>query len=272
MAKKLKVKLFPIDDMKMNRVILVVGKRGTGKSTLVKDILYHLRNKVDIGFAMSPTYDTQKMFEDCLPQSHIYNEYSLETLRNLLTSMDYLKSQGKIRHAVLTIDDCMFDKGIMKTKDMRELHMNGRHLNICFINSVQYLMDMGPELRSQIDYLFVLKENTISMRKKLHTYYFGIFEKYEEFSMVMDKCTNNYECLVLDNTQKDNKIEDSVYYYKANPNIGKFRVGKTIYFKLDNMYQRESQSFFNPSQKLKMPDAIKTKGKIEIVEKDDDND
>lgn len=260
--------------MKPNRTILIVGKRGTGKSTLLKDILYHIRKRVDTGFAISPTQDTIRMFEDCFPRSHIYNEYNLEVVRTLLNSLTSLTEQKKKREVVFTLDDCMFDKGIMKTKEMREIHMNGRHLHMWFINCVQYLMDLGPELRSQIDYVFVLKENVISSRQKLHKYFFGIFEKYEEFSLVMDKCTNSHECLVLDNTQVNNSIEDSIYYYKADPNIGRFRLGKSIYFKLDHYFRRtdDKPSGIRPGepQKTKLPDPIQAKKRIQQVEKADE--
>jgi ABC-type dipeptide/oligopeptide/nickel transport system ATPase component len=260
--------------MKPNRTILIVGKRGTGKSTLLKDILYHIRKRVDTGFAISPTQDTIRMFEDCFPRSHIYNEYNLEVVRTLLNSLTSLTEQKKKREIVFTLDDCMFDKGIMKTKEMREIHMNGRHLHMWFINCVQYLMDLGPELRSQIDYVFVLKENVISSRQKLHKYFFGIFEKYEEFSLVMDKCTNSHECLVLDNTQVNNSIEDSIYYYKADPDIGRFRLGKSIYFKLDHYFKRKvdspSGNLHGETQKTKLPDPVQAKKRIQQVEKADE--
>jgi len=64
-----------------------------------------------------------------------------------------------------------------------------------------------------------LREPVINQRKKLHQYFFGLFPTYEEFSTVMDKCTENFECLVLDQTQITNKIEDCVYFYKADPKI-----------------------------------------------------
>ena len=32
----------------------------------------------------------------------------------------------------------------------------------------------------------------------------------------MDACTENYECLVLDNTVKSNKIQDCLFWYKAS--------------------------------------------------------
>ena len=41
----------------------------------------------------------------------------------------------------------------------------------------------------------------------------------------MTACTENYECLVLDNSSKSNKIEDVVYWYKAKFPIKKFKVG-----------------------------------------------
>ena len=271
-SNKLKIRRFPIDKMKPKRTILLVGRRGTGKSTLLKDILYHIRKRVDTGFAMSPTQDTIKMFEECLPRSHIYNEYSLEVVRNILNSMEALQEQGKNRELALSIDDCMFDKSIMKSKEMREIYMNGRHLGLWFINSVQYLMDLGPDIRSQIDYVFILKESVISTRQKLHKYFFGVFDKYEEFSLVMDKCTNNHECLVLDNTQVNNSISDSIFYYKADPNIGRFRLGRSIYFKLDHYFriaQDKQRSKFGQVAKTKLPEPIQTKMRIQHVEKED---
>jgi hypothetical protein len=40
----------------------------------------------------------------------------------------------------------------------------------------------------------------------------------------MTMCTENYECLVLDNTSKSNRIEDCVFFYKARPRSN-FRIG-----------------------------------------------
>jgi hypothetical protein len=33
----------------------------------------------------------------------------------------------------------------------------------------------------------------------------------------MDQCTNNYECLVIDNTSSSNSLTDQVFWYKAEP-------------------------------------------------------
>ena len=40
----------------------------------------------------------------------------------------------------------------------------------------------------------------------------------------MDQCTENYECLVIHNNAKSNRIEDQVFWYKADMHSD-FQVG-----------------------------------------------
>jgi hypothetical protein len=81
--------------------------------------------------------------------------------------------------------------------------------------TMQYCMDLTPDLRANVDYVFILRENVIQNREKLYKSFFGIFPTFDMFNQVMNSCTENYECLVLDNTSKSNKIQDCVFWYKA---------------------------------------------------------
>ena len=58
------------------------------------------------------------------------------------------------------------------------------------------------------------------------------------FCQVLDNCTEDYECMVLDNTKTSNQIEDCVYWYKA-PLRKNFRIGSP---KLWEYHQRN----YNP--------------------------
>lgn len=266
--KTLQIKKFRMDAIKKRKNIVVIGKRGSGKSILMKDILYHIRKRVDTAFAMSPTHESVKMFESIMPKSHVYDGYSLDTIQNLIAVMASLVSQGKEREVALCTDDCMFEKGIMKTEEMRLIHMNGRHYNIWYINSVQYITDMGPAIRTNVDYVFALKENTIAGKKRLYDFFFGVFPDFKEFCLTFDKCTENHSCLVLDNSTPHSSIEDCIFHYTANPDIGKFRIGRTIYYKLDHLYKREAeQANSDRHKKTKLPDPIKSRNKIKAVEK-----
>ena len=102
--------------------------------------------------------------------------------------------------------------------------MNGRHYKILFLITMQFALGIPPNLRGNIDYVFILRENYISNRKRIYDHYAGMFPTFEIFCQVMDQCTENYECLVIDNTSKSNKIEDQVYWYKASPHES-FKIG-----------------------------------------------
>lgn len=79
-------------------------------------------------------------------------------------------------------------------------------------------MDLTPDLRTNIDYVFILRENIRTNRERLWKSYGGIFNTLDQFNAVMDSVTEDYGALVIDNTSKSNKIEDVAFWYKANPN------------------------------------------------------
>ena len=85
-------------------------------------------------------------------------------------------------------------------------------------------MDLPPDLRANIDYIFILRENIIQNQEKLYKNFFGIFPQFSIFQDVMNTCTEGYDCLVLDNTSKSNNIQDCVFWYRAKPERH-FRIG-----------------------------------------------
>ena len=174
---KLRVRKFDTETLKPHRIIIVVGKRGTGKSVLQRDLMYHLAGKLDFGLAMTPTEETADTFREHMPDSWIYNNFSSAKLDTMLNMQRDLVKTKKARSLFILLDDCMYDKKILKGLGIRDLFMNGRHLNITLCNAVQYVMDMGPDLRTQVDYVFALRENIISNKNKLWKYFFGMFEK-----------------------------------------------------------------------------------------------
>ena len=87
---------------------------------------------------------------------------------------------------------------------------------------------------------FILRENIWSNRKRLYDHYAGMFPTFEMFCETMDQCTENYECLVIDNTSKSNKIEDQVFWYKADMTPD-FKIGAPQFWQYSaNHYNEES--------------------------------
>jgi hypothetical protein len=129
------------------------------------------------------------------------------------------------------MDDCLYDDKWTRDKIIRMLFMNGRHLKIMLIISMQYPLGIPPVLRTNIDFVFILREPTIKNRIKLYENYAGMFDTFELFNEFMKKCTEDYECLVIDNNVKSNKLEDQVYWYKAE-NHQDFRMGSKEFWEM----------------------------------------
>jgi len=199
-----------------DKVCIFIGKRGSGKSCLVTDILYHKR-QIPVGVVMSATEEGNHHYKGFVPDLFIYNDYNKEVIERVLERQKRIINSGttKKSSSFILLDDCMYDRKFMKDTCIRQCFMNGRHWKLFFMLTMQYCMDLSPDLRANVDYVFILRENIVQNREKLYKSFFGIFPNFDMFNQVMNACTENYECLVLDNTSKSNKIEDCVFWYKA---------------------------------------------------------
>ena len=229
----IQIKKFDPTKMDPCRTCVFIAKKNTGKTTLIKDILYHQR-KIPMGVVMSGTEESNEHYQQFIPDSFIYGKFEPPVIEKIISHQQSvikkLKTEEKEdfknpnNSVFVVLDDCMFDTKWTRDTNMRSVFMNGRHYRIFFMLAMQYCMDLPPALRANIDYLFILKENIIQNREKIYKNFFGIFPTFDAFNEVLNQCTQNYECLVLDNSSTSGKIEDVVFWYKAK--VGrKFRMG-----------------------------------------------
>jgi len=221
----IQLKKFKPETMGDDKVCVFIGKRGTGKSTLVTDVLYHKKH-IPTGVVMSATEEGNHHYKEFIPDLFIYGDYDKDAIERVLERQRRTINSGKKSASFILLDDCMYDKKFMKDTCIRQCFMNGRHWKLFFMLTMQYCMDLTPDLRANVDYIFILRENIVQNREKLYKNFFGIFPNFAMFNQVMTACTENYECLVLDNTSKSNKIEDCVFWYKAKLRKN-FKVGSS---------------------------------------------
>lgn len=219
--------------MRDNSIVVYIAKRMSGKSTCVKDIMYHKRH-LSAGVVMSGTEEGNGFYKEFIPDLFVYNEYRSDVIEKVVNRQKTLVKKGCKDSVFVICDDCMYDKKFLRERIMRQIFYNGRHWNIFFMLTMQYCMDLSPDLRSNVDYIFVFRENILQNREKIYKNFFGIFPTFDMFNQVMNACTENYECIVLDNTIKSNKIEDVVFWYKARVREGpeNFRVGHPSIWKM----------------------------------------
>jgi len=219
---------FDMSVIKPNAVVAFIGKRNTGKSTLLMDYLFHQRN-IPVISAISPTEDGNATFGKVLPPILIHKEYSETLVEKILdrqrkVKKHYMKQKDESvptdklvdPRSILIMDDCMYNNDWVRHKPIRELFFNGRHWELGFVFTMQYPVGIPPVLRSNIDYIFLLRENIKDNRDKLYKFYAGMFGSAEVFSQVLDQTTENFGCLVINNTTKSNQLIDQAFWYKAD--------------------------------------------------------
>ena len=261
--KKFDMKLIPQD-----AVAIFIGRRRTGKSTLVRDLLFHHQN-LPVGTVISGTEESNSYYGKMIPPIFIHGEMSPIILDNYVKRQKQImkKIQEEISAGVvsrkdprsfLILDDCMYDDSWTHDKNIRYLFMNGRWLKVFFIITMQYPLGIQPALITNVDYVFILREPYMTNRKRIFENYGSAFPSFEFFCQMMDQCTENYGCIVIDNTSQSSKLEDTVYWYKSEIHPD-FRIGapELWRFSQNNMRPQDddvNQYDPNSARRLKGPE------------------
>ena len=242
-------------------VIVMIGRRDTGKSFLVRDLLFHHQD-IPIGTVISGTEAGNGFYSAHVPKLFIHEEYNTVLVENVLRRQKaVLKQMNKEKEqfnrttidprTFVILDDCLYDQSWTKDKMMRLLFMNGRHWKIMLIITMQYPLGIPPNLRTNIDYVFILREPYLTNRKRIWENYASMFPTLESFCSVMDQTTENYECLVINNNAKSNKLNDQIFWYKAE-NRPSFKLGSKEFWDISKeMGSDDEGEQYDPSKTKK---------------------
>jgi len=129
-------------------VVVLIGRRDTGKSYLVRDLLFYQQD-VPIGTVISGTEAGNSFYSEHVPKLFIHDEYNSGIIENILKRQKQCMKQIQCElqtykkcnidpRAFCILDDCLYDNGWTKDKLMRLLFMNGRHWKIMLIITMQY--------------------------------------------------------------------------------------------------------------------------------------
>lgn len=244
------LKRFDMRRIPQDAVCVFIGRRRTGKSTLLKDLLYHHQD-MPLGTVISGTEESNSFYSKMIPPLFIHGEYSPLILANFVKRQKLVMAKiqqdlaNNIKSRIdprsfMILDDCMYDDSWTHDKNIRYLFMNGRWLKVFLLITMQYPLGIQPALRTNVDFVFILREPYLSNRKRIFDNYGSAFPSFEFFCQIMDQCTQNYECLVIDNTSQSSKLEDCIFYYKADMH-GDFRIGAPEFWAHSAQHMREKE-------------------------------
>ena len=86
----IKLRKFNPSSIDSNRVVMCIGKRGTGKTTLTADILYHQRKKFDAGICFSSTEESNSYWSKHICDTLIHADFDEKIFGN------YINEQRRI--------------------------------------------------------------------------------------------------------------------------------------------------------------------------------
>ncbi len=254
MSKQIKIETLDPQSIPDGSVCVFVGKRKTGKSCAIRDLMWH-KKYIPIGQVISGSETANPFFNQFFPKTYIDDEYSEEILSNIL------KRQRKIKQFAiskktgkkvdprfcLVFDDCLHDNRWKTTTNMKSVFMNGRHYSILFILALQYCIGIPPNLRSNIDYIFIFRDNSIINRKKLYENYGGCIPSFQMFSSLMDNL-DKFECLVICSDPNTINFNSQIMYWKSTLR-DPFKFGCASFWKQDAKLQKWKKEFCksNPS-------------------------
>lgn len=251
------LKKFKIEDMLPNPRIGIIAKSGSGKSWIVRDILFHSRD-IPAGCIVAPTDKLTGFYNDFFPPSFIHHEYKSDIIPQVLRRQMILIEKNKKRikegkkpvdpRCFLIMDDCMSSKHLwLKDPNVLSIFNEGRHYQLTFILTMQYSLGIQPELRSNFDYIFLLGEDFINNKKKLYDHYAGMFPSFDSFQQVFNQVTDNYGCMVINNRLRSSDITKKVFWYRSQE-MDAFTIGCKQFKKyhdknFDPDYHKKEQLF-----------------------------
>lgn len=197
--------------------IVVIGKPGTGKSTLITSLLFEKRAVFPVGLVMSGTEDSNGHYQKMFPSSFVYNKLDEKKLNDYITRQKVSKLHIQNPWSVLLLDDCTDDPKIFSKPIFQGIFKNGRHWKMLFILSLQYCMDVKPVIRANVDGVFILREPNLRNRKSLWENYAGIIPEFSLFCTIMDVITDDYTALYIHNATTTNAWQECIFWYKAKP-------------------------------------------------------
>ena len=225
----LKLQKFDPTSIDNTRTWLVVGRRGSGKSSMIKDFLYHHRRSNPYGVVFSATEEANEAYGSIFPNLYIHNEYNEDVLQKVILNQKKLRRQGSKDGCYVVLDDVLFDKKVMNSKTIRQALYNGRHWGLQLFVVAQYVVDVPSALRSQFDVVVVMMEPSANTRKRINDYWLSALT-YKQTNQLLDATTQNYEGLVIVNYRPSTDLSKICFWYKANPNLPPFRCGSTAFW------------------------------------------
>lgn len=227
-------------NVQVGNIIYLIGKKGTGKTTALLNLLYHIRHLFWGAFAFVGSTTTAQQLSAHMPTKLILEGFSKNKMDQIYSKISGLVrkyNQGydlRKHHFAVILDDVCWDKKIMSLPVMRKFHMNCRHIGVTLFVCAQYMMDLGPSLRTQIDYCIFGKNTVDKEIEKIRENYVPIFDRSRrsEFLKIFKTMNITGRMMVVDTAtaNKSTEVSDVIKVFKTMKDLPSFTFGSNEFW------------------------------------------
>lgn len=210
-------------------LLIINGEQGSGKSSLIKYLMYMNRKKFNYGIVFTNTSfdrDDKGSFS-YIPKQFIHSEFKEEILQTLMNKQAQLIKNRIKLEAFVILDDCL-DVEMFNSRWFKRLATQMRHYHITVIISTQYPNAIPPRYRANC-------MSTVIFQTTMNTALRALWESYgqkysfTDFRALVMQSTGNYQFLYYNKKEIDPTRQYQAM--KAPSKIKSFKIQFNLKFK-----------------------------------------
>ena len=236
MSRRFVFSRFNITKMERNRTILLLGRKGSGKTSVLMEVLNAKSDYIEQAVGMAGTRDGYLKLCQVLPENCVYSGYQKQVFEPLIEVLNRVSKKPDYNRTVaMLFDDIGSKKRIINGQSFQEVAFNSRHLKAEWVFLQQGIMGFEPTMRDAMDYIFAFAEPCKKTRQKIYDNYFSVIETFGEFEKIFQALTRDKgSAMVIDNTIGDLDPCKRIFHFRGRKteDIPQFSVGSRAYWKL----------------------------------------
>jgi hypothetical protein len=205
---------FDLESITKASIIVMLGRKD--KCELIRDFL-HNRQDITMGTIITTSKSSQ-IYSNLVPELPVHSEYKDSIVKDvLINGRTFIKQliyrDFNIVRTLVILDDCFCDPLWSRNKIMRLLFMNITHMHAHLILTMQYPACLPSTYHLGIDNVFIFHESNKRARFILYTQYASLFTTFEVFCCLLDCCSEDNKCLVINYVTRNNELKDRIFQF-----------------------------------------------------------
>jgi len=187
---------FDINKIKSKDKICLIGKKNTGKSLIVSNILDSFSNNLLANcLIISPSHHI--LFKKLYPFATICTSFNKSTIKEFVATNE---------DRIIVFDDYLLNENLWENKSVMDLFDNST-----FIATIQTPIKFDRIFLNKFDYLFFTQESNVETKKQIFNNYFHFLPGFDTFLNIFNYITEKNTSMVVD-INKESKTYN-IYYY-----------------------------------------------------------